>query len=67
MQVQHVFDETGNETAVIIPINEWREILRRLDEPNEETLAAMEECRNPATLKAYATPADLWSELDAES
>ncbi len=66
MQVQHVFDEAGKETAVIIPIEEWRDILRRLDEPNAETIAAMEECRNPATLKSYATPSDLWAELDAD-
>ncbi len=34
--------------------------------PNAETIAAMEGCRNPATLKSYATPSELWAELDAD-
>lgn len=66
MQIQHIFDSKGCETAVIIPIETWREILRRLDEPNAETIAAMQEGRNPAMLKSYTTPEDLWAELDAD-
>ncbi len=66
MQVQHVFDETGNETAVIIPIAEWRDILRRLDEPNAETIFAMEEGRNPGALKRYANTGEMWADLDAD-
>lgn len=66
MQIQHIFNSEGRETAVIVPIEAWREILRKLAEPNAETIAAMEEGRNPATLKSYATPHDLWAELDAD-
>jgi len=31
MTIQHVYDESGRETAVIIPVEQWRAIVAELE------------------------------------
>ncbi|NCD35379.1 MAG: hypothetical protein EOL87_18480 [Spartobacteria bacterium] len=52
--------------SVAVSCERNRTVIDAKSAPNAETIAAMEECRNPATLKSYATPSELWAELDAD-
>jgi PHD/YefM family antitoxin component YafN of YafNO toxin-antitoxin module len=64
MGIQYQTDEQGNRVAVVIPLAEWEAIQERIKEPNEETIAAMEEARHPEKLKSYATPEAMWADLE---
>ena len=67
MAIQYVTDAAGQKLAVLIPMEEWELLASRLEylEPNEETVKAMEEGRKPDTLKAYADPDALWTDLES--
>lgn len=68
MTIQYVTDDAGHKLAVLIPFDEWELIASRLEylEPNDETIKAMEEGREPGTLKAYANPDAMWADLESE-
>ena len=66
MTIQYVTDDAGHKLAVLIPLAEWEVISSRLAylEPNDETIKAMEEGRDPAQLKSYADPDAMWTDLE---
>ena len=68
MTMQYVTDDAGHKLAVLIPLDEWEVIASRLEflEPNEETIKAMEEGREPGKLKTYADPDAMWADLESK-
>ncbi|MHC1711056.1 MAG: hypothetical protein AB9872_02750 [Solidesulfovibrio sp.] len=68
MAFQYVTDDAGHKLAVLIPLDEWELIASRLKylEPNEETVAAMQEGREPGKLTGYANPDALWADLESK-
>lgn len=68
MTIQYVTDDAGHKLAVLIPFEEWEVISSRLEylEPNEDTILAMEEGRQPGKLKSYADPGAMWADLESE-
>ena len=58
VNIQYITDQTGEQTAVVIPIQLWRRLFQVTDEQSEETLenAIEDYCLNQAMDEAKQSP-----------
>ncbi|WP_224746354.1 hypothetical protein [Mucilaginibacter glaciei] len=63
MALQYISDDAGNQTAVVIPINQWNEITARHEDIKELTAPKA----NPATSKKPSDYAGTMSKEEGET
>ncbi len=58
INIQYITDQTGEQAAVVIPIQLWRRLFQATDEQSEETLenAIEDYCLNQAMDEAKQSP-----------